>query len=132
MAAEALDPREDQHEDNVVDLEEEVDLDLDAEDERLRAEALGKSSKVRVAGKVVHILPAGDWPSSAMRAATSGDWDTWAREVIEDDDEFSTWSDANLRNYQIEAVFTELGRKARMSMGKSQRRSGSRRNSQRR
>jgi hypothetical protein len=112
--------------------EEEVDLDLDAQDEQLRREGLGKPSTVKLDGKVIHILHAGDWSSTAMRAASGGDWDTWAREVIENDEEYAIWSDADLKNYQIEAVFRECGRQARMSMGKSQRRSGSRRSTQRR
>lgn len=107
--------------------EEEVDLDLDAQDEQLRREGLGKPSTVRLDGKIIHIMHAGDWSSTAMQAASTGDWDTWARQVIEDDGEFGVWSDADLKNYQIEAVFRECGRQARMSMGKSQRRSGSRR-----
>ena len=123
-----------QRDDNVRDLheDEEVDLDLDAQDEQLRREALGVPSTVRLSGKVIHVMHAGDWSSTAMQAASGGDWDTWAREVIEDDDEFTVWSDANLRNYQIEAVFRECGRQARLSMGKSQRRSGSRHGTRRR
>lgn len=112
--------------------EEEVDLDLDAQDEQLRREGLGQPSTVRLDGQVIHILHAGDWSSTAMQAASTGDWDTWARQVIEDDEEYATWNAADLKNYQIEAVFRECGRKARMSMGKSQRRSGSRRGGQKR
>lgn len=110
---------------------EDVDVDLDALDESLRAEAVGQSTTVRIDGKVIHILHAGDWSSSAMRAATSGDWETWAREVVIDDREFGVWMDADLKNYQIEAVFEQCGRAARMSMGKSRRQSGPRRRSRR-
>ena len=114
--------------DNVVDLpDEDVDLDLDALDDQLRREALGIATTVKLDGVVIHIAHAGDWSSGAMQAASTGDWDNWAREVIEDADEFRAWTEADLRNYQIEAVFRECGRQARMSMGKSQRRSGSRR-----
>jgi hypothetical protein len=114
------------------DQDQEVDLDLDALDEQLRREGLGEPSTVRVDGAVIHIMHAGDWSSTAMRAASSGDWETWAREVIEDDAEFETWTEADLHNYQIEAVFRECGRQARLSSGKSQRRSGPRRNTRRR
>jgi hypothetical protein len=123
------------NDDNVRDLhdeDEEVDLDLDAQDEQLRREALGEPSTVRLDGKTLHIMHAGDWSSSAMQAASSGDWDAWAREVIEDDEEFQVWSDADLKNYQIEAVFKECGRQARLSMGKSRRRSGQRPGTRRR
>jgi len=108
-----------------------VDVDLDMLDESLRKERVGQTITVRVGGEVVHISHSKDWSSTAMRAASSGDWDTWAREVIEDDDEFATWVDADLRNYQVEAVFDECGRQSRMNMGKSGRRSGSQRNMRR-
>jgi hypothetical protein len=111
---------------------EDVDLDLDSQDEELRREGLGKPSTVRLDGIVIHIMHAGDWSSSAMQAASTGDWDTWARQVIEDDEEYKVWEGADLRNYQIEAVFKECGRQARMSMGKSPKRSGSRGRTQRR
>lgn len=118
--------------DNVLPLEdgepEEVDVDLDA----MADEVKGKPTTVRIDGKVIHVAHARDWPSSAMRAAANGDWDAWARDVIEDDEEYQVWEDANLPNGQIEAVFNQCGRQARMSMGKSTRHSGSRRNSQRR
>jgi hypothetical protein len=111
---------------------EDVDVDLDELDEGLRAEAIGKSTTVRIDGKVIHIIHAGDWSSSAMRAAANGDWETWAREVILDDKEYQTFMDADLRNYQVEAVFEQCGRQARMNMGKSRGPRGSRRNSRRR
>ena len=112
--------------------EEDVDLDLDSQDEELRREGLGKPSTVRLDGTVIHIMHSGDWSSSAMQAASGGDWDTWARQVIESDEEYKIWEEADLRNYQIEAVFKECGRQARMSMGKSTRRSGSRGRTRRR
>lgn len=111
---------------------EQVDVDLDLLDESLRKERVGQRITVRLAGHVIHIQHAKDWSSTAMRAASGGDWDTWAREVIEDDNEFAAWVDADLRNYQVEAVFDECGRQSRMNMGKSGRRSGSPRGSQRR
>lgn len=110
--------------DNVIDLpEEDVDVDLDA----IGTEATGEPTKVKLSGKVIHVQHASDWSSSAMRAASSGDWDEWARAVIDNDEEYQIWEDADLRNAQIEAVFQQCGRQARMSQGKSQKRSGSRR-----
>lgn len=109
-----------------------VDVDLDLLDEVLRKENVGEPTTVRIDGKVVHIQHAKEWSATAMRAASSGDWDTWAREVIDDDDEFRIWVAADLKNYQVEAVFNESGRQSRMNMGKSGKRSGSRPNSQRR
>jgi hypothetical protein len=111
--------------------DEAVDVDLDVLDEQLRREAVGDPTVVRVGGSVIHITHANDWSSSAMRAAGAGNWDTWAREVIEDDDEFRLWVEADLKNYQVEAVFAECGRQARLNQGKSRVRSGSRNHSRR-
>lgn len=114
--------------DNVIDLpDEDVDVDLDA----IGTEATGTPTTVKLDGTVIHVQHAGDWTSSAMRAASSGDWDTWAREVIDSDEEYQVWEDANLRNNQIEAVFQQCGRQARMSQGKQQRSSGSRQRTRR-
>jgi len=126
----APEPQDAHDDDNVVEME--VDLDLDELDETLRAEAVGRSSTVKIGGKVIHISHAGDWTAAAMQAASSGDWDAWAREVIEDPAEYREWVDANLRNYQVEAVFNEVGAQAQMNSGKSRRRAGSRRRTQRR
>ena len=121
MSAEPLEPADD----------EDVDVDLDLITDTLRSEAVGEATTVRIDGEVIHIAHAADWSSSAMRAAASGDWEEWARAVIDSDDEYQTWLDADLRNYQIEAVFDQCGRQARMSMGKSRKRSGSRQRSRR-
>ena len=106
--------------------DEEIDLDLDAEGERLRQERVGEPTKIKVGGKIIHIRHAGAWPGSAMRGAGQGDWDSWAEGVIDDPDELKVWFALDLENYQIEAVFQKCGENARVTMGKSQRRSGSR------
>lgn len=114
------------------DESEEVDLDLDLDSESLRKEAVREPTTVRLNGTVIHIMHTGDWPQSAMAQAANGDWGQWARLVIENDEEYQVWMDADLRNYQIEAVFQECGRSARMTMGKSVRPSGSSRRTRRR
>jgi hypothetical protein len=106
--------------------DEEVDLDLDLEGEQLRQERVGKPTTVRVDGHVIHIIHPGAWPSSAMRGAGMGDWDVWAQGVINDPDELKLWMELDLENYQIEAIFEKCGQNARMTVGKSARRSGSR------
>jgi anti-sigma factor RsiW len=114
--------------DNVRDIEpEEVDLDLDAQEEAFQREGAAEPTTVRLSGTVIHVTHAGEWSSTAMRAASSGDWDTWALEVIQDAAEYRVWVEADLKNRQIEAVFEECARQAKMSQGKSRRRSGSRR-----
>jgi hypothetical protein len=122
---------EEEEEDNVTSMED-VDVDLDALDEDLRRELAGKSTTVRIDGEVIHIIHAGDWSQTAMRSAMQGDWESWAREVIVDDREFATWMEADLRNYQVEAVFEQCGRQARMNAGKSRKHTGTRRNLRRR
>jgi len=112
--------------------DEEVDVDLDLLSDVLRKEAVGEPTTVRVDDTIIHIAHANDWSTSAMRAASRGDWDDWAREVIPDDEEFKAWVDADLHNFQIEAVFAQCGRKARLNQGKSPGRSGSRNRSRRR
>jgi hypothetical protein len=125
------DNAEPEESDEPEDLEA-VDVDLDSLDEDLRDERVGKPTTVRIDGKVIHIDHAGDWSSTAMRAASMGDWEAWAREVIADDREFRLWVEADLHNYQIEAVFDQCGKAARLNAGKSARSRGSRRASRRR
>jgi hypothetical protein len=108
-----------------------VDLDLDAEDARLR-EAVGASTSVRVNGNVIHVDHASVWPNRAMRAAVRGDWDEWAEAVIRDEKELDVFRDADLKNYQIEAVFTECGKNAQSDQGKSRPASKPSRNTRRR
>jgi hypothetical protein len=105
---------------NEQDGYEEVDLDLTADDKRLR-EAVGKPTTVRIDGVVIHILHAAEWPSSATQAAAKGQWDDWMDGVIPDDDERMAMIDADLTNYQLEAVFEECGKAANMKLGKSRR-----------
>ena len=126
--------RSDGDDDNVVPMPEEpeVNLDLDLMDEQLRKERVGQPVTVRIDGKVIHIQNAADWSSSAMELASTGNWSGWAREVIESDEEYSVWVGADLKNYQVEAVFDECGRSSRMDAGKSRRQSGSRQGSRRR
>lgn len=111
---------------------EEVDLDLDLIGDQLRDEMVGDPTRVRIDGVVIYIKHAAAWPSSAMRAAGIGNWEEWAEEVIPDKEQFGHWLDANLENFQIEAIFQECGRKARINMGKSVVRGGSRKRTRRR
>lgn len=102
---------------------EEVDLDLGELEAQLR-EAVGKPTTVKIDGTVVHITNAAAWSSEAMKASARGDWSAWAEEVIEDDAELDAFLDANLKNYQLEAIFTKCAELSNQGPGKS-RRSGS-------
>jgi hypothetical protein len=110
---------------------ETVDLDLKAEDSRLR-EAVGQPTTVRIDGVVVHIAHLAEWPASATKAAARGDWDAWASDVIDNDDELEAFNNADLLNYQLEAVFDECAKQGNMTAGKSRRSGSSSRRTQRR
>lgn len=100
--------------------DEVVDLDLKLEDSRLR-EAVGKPTSVKIDDVVVHIAHVAEWPGSALDAARKGDWNAWADEVIEDEDELEAFKDADLLNYQLEAVFEACGTAGGMNAKKSKR-----------
>jgi hypothetical protein len=116
----------------VPDEEETVDVDLDLIGDELRRETVGRPTTVKIDGVIIHVNHANSWPTSAMRAAGGGDWETWGRAVIEDDDEFQAFMDADLANFQVEAIFSQCARMARLNAGKSARFSGTRRNSRKR
>lgn len=99
---------------------EAFDLDLKADDARLR-EALGKPTTINLPdGGIVHVANIGEWNGDAMKAASNGDWDAWAANVIDDEDELAAYMDADLVNYQIEAVFEACSRTGGVG-GKSKR-----------
>lgn len=130
---EAIAPVPDDNDDDDLTPEEIVDLDLDNEEPRQREAAKKrKPTTVKVDGAVIHIQHAADWTQTAMTAAVDGRWEAWAEVVIRDDKELDAWMEADLTNEQMEAVFAECGRQARMDMGKSRRRSSSSRGSRRR
>lgn len=106
--------------DEVQPDEEVIDLDLKAEDSRLR-EAIGRPTSVRIDEVVIHIDHVSDWSATAMKAAVRGDWDTWAQEVIKDEDECNSFIDADLANYQLEAVFDKCANTGGVTSGKSKR-----------
>jgi hypothetical protein len=95
-----------------------VDIDLDAEDKRLR-EAVGRDTAVKIKGKVVHFAHTMTWSSVAMDACIGGDFSTWASEVIHDPDELAHFVAANPTNYQYEAVFKTCSEASGLSVPKS-------------
>lgn len=101
--------------------DDDVDFDLDAEDVLLR-EAIGQPLTVKVTGKVITIPHPQDWPHAANTAASAADFGGWARAVLSDDDH-RVFLAANLRNYQIEALFAQIQKRTGAGPGK-QRNSG--------
>jgi hypothetical protein len=95
-----------------------VDLDLDAEDKRLR-EAVGRDTIIRVKGKVVHIAHTLTWSSAAMDACIAGDFSTWASETIHDEAELEHFQSANPTIYQYEAVFNQCAESSGLDLPKS-------------
>jgi hypothetical protein len=110
--------------------EDDVDLDLDAEDTLLR-EAIGQPLTVRVGGKVIEVPHPTDWPHTANTAAGRSDFSAWAAEVLSEEDR-KVFLAANLRNYQVNALFESVNRRAGVGPGKSPSSRGSSRNKQRR
>src|ERR1019366_3497495 len=94
-----------------------VDLDLDAEDRRLR-EAVGRDTAVKFKGKVVHFAHTMTWSSIAMDACIAGDFSTWASEVIHDEKELEHFLGTNPTNYQYEAVFTACSKASGLDIPK--------------
>jgi hypothetical protein len=99
---------------------ESFDLDLKAEDSRLR-EALGKPTVINLPdGDVIHVANIGEWSGAAMKAAANADWNAWAAAVIDDEEELEAFQEADLVNYQLEAVFEACSRTGGVG-GKSKR-----------
>lgn len=111
-------------------LEEPVDLDLDAEDVLLR-EAVSRPITVKVAGKVITVPHPDAWPHAANEAAFRADFSTWARGALSDED-FKAFVAANLRNYQVQAIFKHVNRRNGTDPGKSPGSRGSSKSTRRR
>jgi hypothetical protein len=111
---------------------EEIDLDLSALEAQLR-ESVGKPIVVKIDSEtVIHIDNAAEWSGKAMAASSRGDWEGWAKEVIDDDDELDAFLDSDLKNYQMEAIFDECAKQSNQAPGKSRRSGNSSRGSRRR
>jgi hypothetical protein len=100
--------------------DEDVDLDLGAEDELLR-EAIGKPTRIRLtSGDVIEVPHPTEWPYTANAAAGSADFGTWAEQVLSEGD-LEAFQAAKMRNYQIQAMFDKVNRQAGVTPGKSRR-----------
>jgi hypothetical protein len=94
-----------------------VDLDLDADDQLLR-EAVGQPIRVKVGGQVIEVPHPQDWPHTANTAASNAEFGAWAAQVLSDED-YKVFQGANLRNYQVNALFEHVNKRAGVSPGKS-------------
>lgn len=122
------DQRDNLNPDEPDDIEEDVDLDLEAEDAELRAE-IGKGTAIRlpstldgdggkIPGAVVHFPHMDDWEYQYHRMMVMGNYDGWAQGVLSEDD-FQKWQAVNLRNYQIANVVYKVTLAAGTNLGKS-------------
>jgi hypothetical protein len=108
-----------------------IDFDLDKEDALLR-EAVGKSTFLRIQGSVIEVMHPSLWSTKAMDAISDARWHVWARDCIEDDDQYDAFVEANLRNYQMKAIYERCGKDGGKDLGKSKRRAQSSRGTQKR
>lgn len=101
--------------------EETFDLDLFADDAKLR-EAVGDPTRIKLKdGTAVYVTHVAAWSSAAMDAASKGNWDDWADEVIDDEEQNQAFKDANLAAYQLNAIFETCGKSGGVGQGKSKR-----------
>jgi hypothetical protein len=110
--------------------DDDIDLDLDAEDVLLR-EAVGQPLRVKMNGTVIEVPHPTDWPHTANTAAARADFGAWAADVLSEEDH-KVFLAANLRNYQVNALFEKVNRRAGVSPGKSPRSPASSRSKARR
>ena len=111
--------------------EADVDLDLDAEDDALRKEAVGEPTSVRIGGKVVSFPHQKDWPHEASVFLGNGNSIAWAQRVLSEPD-FKAFTAAKVRNYQLERIIEVVSANGGITPGKPSRRSRSSRSTARR
>ena len=104
--------------------EADVDLDLDAEDEVLRKEAVGEPTTIRINGKVITFPHQKDWPHEASIFLNNGNSIAWAQRALTAAD-FKKFSDAKVRNYQLERIIEVVSANGGITPGKPPRRSRS-------
>lgn len=90
-------------------------------------EATGELVQGELAGKVIYCPPVKKWRASALHAMREGDFDTWARTTLEDDD-WDVWNEADPTVEEIEGFFATINPGLGTSPGNSR---ASRRSSKR-
>jgi hypothetical protein len=106
----------------------EVSLDLVAEDEALRAEAVGEPTRVRLASGIITIPHIKTWEYSHTRFHDMGAFDDWASAVLSADD-FKIWKAAHLENYQVDRIVSRMLELARVPAGQGNSRASTKRRS---
>lgn len=70
-------------------------------------EVTGELVQGELAGQTVYCPPTKRWRASALHALREGDFETWAKITLDDDD-WSTWQDVDPTLEQIEDFFTSV------------------------
>lgn len=92
-----------------------------------KKEATGELVQGELAGKVIYVPPVKKWRASALHAMREGDFDTWARTTLEDDD-WDIWNETDPTVEDIEGFFSTINPGLGTSPGNSR---ASRRSSKR-
>ena len=125
MAAGTPDPLADEPE-----IDDEVELDLVAEDKTLRDEVVGDPMRIRLSTGIIEVPHIKSWKYEDTRWLDMGQFTMWADAVLSEEDA-KRWKDANLENYQVDRIVAYMLSKARATPGKSRasgrQRSGTRR-----
>lgn len=112
------------------------DYDRDEEPSRpepsaAEREVTGELVQGELAGQTVYCPPTKHWRASALHALREGDFETWAKVTLEDDD-WEVWEKTDPTLGQIEDFFSSINPKLGTSPGNSRSSRRSSRNTRRR
>lgn len=103
-----------------------LDDDLDARDASPgEREVAGDLIQGELAGETIYVPPVKQWRASALHALREGDFDTWAKTTLLDDD-WDLWDTTDPTIGQIEDFFATINPSLGTTQGNSR---GSRRSS---
>jgi hypothetical protein len=105
--------------------EDEIELDLVAEDAALRDEVVGKPMRIRLSTGVITVPHIKTWRYEDTRWLDMGQFSMWADAVLSEEDA-KIWHDADLENYQVDKIVAFMLSKAGATPGKSRGSSNSR------
>jgi hypothetical protein len=99
-------------------VDDEVELDLVAEDKTLRDEVIGKPMKIRLSTGVISVPHIKGWRYEDTRWLDMGQFSMWADAVLSEEDA-KLWHAAELENYQVDKIVGFMLSKAKATPGKS-------------
>lgn len=107
MVAGTPDPLADEPE-----IDDEVELDLVAEDKTLRDEVVGDPMRIRLSTGIISVPHIKSWKYEDTRWLDMGQFTMWADAVLSEEDA-KRWKDASLENYQVDRIVAYMLSKAR-------------------